>query len=84
MPNTCPVCGFDELGQEPYPYNDIPSHDICSCCHFHFGKTDDDEGYTHEQWREKWIKDGMKFWWEADKPANWNPKRQLLNIGVKI
>lgn len=70
---------------EPAYERGTPSHDICSSCHFHFGKTDDDEGYTHEQWRKKWIKEGMVWDKGSSKsPENWDPKKQLLNIGIKV
>jgi hypothetical protein len=76
----CPVCGYDKLKPEI-----IDANGICPSCRFEFDITDLDLGYTYEQWREKWIKEGMK--WNSRgiyPPDNWDPKRQLLNIGVKI
>lgn len=84
MKYICPVCGYDELTQEPYPYHSVESHEICPSCSFHFGYDDESEGFTHKQWRERWIKEGMKWWSSREKPANWDPKLQLLNIGIKI
>jgi transposase-like protein len=75
----CPVCGYPDLHSMA-----LATCEICSSCGFQFDVTDLDLGYTFEQWREKWIKEGIKFHWRKDKPANWDPKRQLLNIGVKI
>lgn len=83
MTNICPVCGYDKLYQESYNRG-TPSFEICPSCRFEFGVTDYDMGFTFGQWREKWIKEGMKFWWKEDEPKNWDPKRQLLNIGIKI
>ncbi len=76
----CPVCGHAGLSDN---YDDI--YDICLSCSFHFGVTDRDLGYNYKEWRDKWIQDGMT--WRGNKnlkPKNWDPKRQLLNIGVKI
>lgn len=82
--HICPVCGWDELSEPAY-YEDIGSLEICHCCLFQYGNDDDDKGFTHEQWREKWVEEGMKFNDGDDTPPpGWNPKQQLLNIGVKI
>jgi hypothetical protein len=46
---------------------------------------DDDKGISHEQWREKWIKGGMK--WQSHgiaAPKDWNAERQLAMLtGIK-
>ena len=78
---TCPVCGFDHLTEPPLD----PSFEICPSCRFQFGVHDMDRGITFEQWREKWIAGGMM--WSSkgmSKPLHWNPRKQLLNVGVKI
>ena len=81
---TCPVCGFPEL-EEPAYKGKSGSFEFCQCCGFQFGKTDHDEHISHEEWRAMWIKKGMK-WFSSGyvPPENWNPRQQLLNIGVKI
>ncbi len=85
---TCPVCGYPELEEPPYvgqPEDGLPSYDFCPSCSFQYGVSDYDTKISFEQWRQKWIKDGM-VWDEGDSepPEGWNPKKQLLNIGVKI
>lgn len=83
MKYICPVCGWNGLSREAY-INGSQSYEICLCCDFQYGY-DDDKGFTHEEWREKWIKEGMKWDWGRKKPPEgWNPEKQLLNIGVKV
>lgn len=77
MSYLCPVCGFPELDAPPL----APSFEICPSCGFQFGITDDDEGYTFEQWRDKWIAEGMLFdEGHSAPPKNWDPKKQLENL----
>ncbi len=87
----CPVCGYDDLDEQAYDGipiiedDAIGSLEICPSCGFQFGKTDDDEGITFEQWRERWIAGGMP--WDGigiHAPPNWNPREQLKNIGVVV
>ncbi len=85
MNYVCPVCGYANLDRTPYRENKEPSYDICPSCSFQYGKTDDDEGYNFETWRLKWIREGMI--WDKNytsPPLGWDPKKQLLNIGIKI
>lgn len=79
MSYICPVCGFPELEENP---EYIGSFEICSSCRFQFGVTDDDKGYTYEQWRNKWIAEGMRWGGSNAAPENWNPVEQLKNIGI--
>jgi hypothetical protein len=81
MAYTCPVCGFPELTEIPRTEKGGGSYEICPSCGFQFGVTDDDRGFTYEQWRERWIKQGMP--WDKGRtkpPPNWNPQEQLRNI----
>ena len=88
--NMCPVCGYDDLYKPAYrPENDYkkgtPSFEICPSCYYQFGLTDDDKNITHAQWRQQWIAKGMPWNGKGIKaPLNWNPREQLLNIGVKV
>ncbi len=85
MAYNCPVCGFDELKYPPYNELMGGSNEMCQSCGYEFGYHDDDQEITHEEWRERWIKNGMK--WRVDdkhKPLHWNPVAQLRNIGVVI
>ena len=78
MAYTCPVCGYPELTRDP---NYIASFEICTSCWFQFRITDDDEGYSYAQWRQKWIDGGM-VWRNgiSAPPAGWDPVKQLLNL----
>ena len=69
MNNICPVCGYPELEVPAYRgvYGE-PSYDICSSCWYQYGKTDDDEGISHEEWRERWIAEGMPWRWQGAPP----------------
>ncbi len=89
MKNICPVCGYDNLIDPAYREG-VESFEICPSCGFQFGITDDDQGFSHEEWRQRWIRDGMN--WndtgpggrEKERPPNWNPVVQLLKIGVVV
>jgi hypothetical protein len=78
----CPVCGY-ELDEPPYDEYDYPSYNICSCCGFEYGVTDDDLKYTFESYRKEWENKGYPFRWEKEKPQNWGviaAKKQLENL----
>jgi len=74
---TCPVCGFDGLDEDPSEC----SYEICSCCGFQFGVSDDDRGFTYESWRKRWIEGGM-LWWSTSRlpPCGWDPVAQLRRL----
>ena len=81
MSYICPVCGFPELTEIPRTDAGGGSFEICPSCSFQFGVTDDDRGFTYEQWRSCWIKEGMK--WDkgrTDPPAGWDPLEQLRSV----
>ncbi|MBU3978756.1 hypothetical protein KJ980_07180 [Patescibacteria group bacterium] len=91
MNTLCPVCGFN-LGFPAWKGYSA-SHETCLSCGIEFGYHDVMEASgiigTKEEiymmWRKKWIEKGMP--WsvsEAYKPTNWNPKKQLKNIGIEI
>ncbi len=72
---TCPICGFDQLGDRPRTPSGGRSLEYCPSCGFQFGWHDDDQGISDEDWRAQWIKGGMQ--WaipEVAKPPGWNPK----------
>jgi len=78
MSYICPVCGFPKLEEDP---NYIASFEICPSCFFQFRVDDDDKGYTYEQYRQKWILEGMIWGGGHSKPpAGWDPKEQLKNL----
>jgi hypothetical protein len=83
MKHTCPVCGFPGLGETPRSRSGGGSYEICPSCGFQFGVSDDDGGFSFERWREKWIKDGMKWSSRRTPPRGWNAARQLENLTPK-
>ena len=83
MENTvtfeCPVCTYPYLHEPPYSKSGSGSYEICPSCGFEFGVTDDDQGYSHWQWRKKWMDKGMP-WMSRKirrKPDDWNPQDEL-------
>jgi hypothetical protein len=81
MHYLCPVCGYPELDEEPLDY----SGEICPSCRFQFGYHDLDSHITFEQWRQQWITQGM-IWdkGQSQPPPGWDPRVQLLAVGVKV
>lgn len=81
--HKCPVCGFDGLADPAYhPLTRHGSYQICPCCRYEYGVTDDDQQVSHEQWRSEWIDAGTP-WRDAgvsDPPPNWNPSTQLAAL----
>jgi hypothetical protein len=81
---TCPVCGYEKMEDPPFSKEEgRSSFEFCPCCAFQFGVTDRDKGYTYEQWRDKWVKEGM-LWNEGMTyrpiPADWDPVKQLEKL----
>src|SRR6476646_6352723 len=78
--NVCPVCGYTGLEQPPAKGSRTGSHEICPCCHTQFGYTD--WRVSHEELRQKWIGNGMKWWSKARRPPkHWDPVKQLRDAG---
>lgn len=83
MTYQCPACGYPGLDEPPRAPSGGGSYEICSSCFFEYGVTDDDEGFTYESWRERWIAEGMP-WRSAgieDPPVGWDPQAQLHQLG---
>ncbi|MEZ0449318.1 hypothetical protein [Cellulomonas sp. ICMP 17802] len=82
MSYECPACGYPGLEAPPRTSAGSGSFEICPCCYFQFGVTDDDEGFTYATWRAQWIAKGTP--WESgshqDPPAGWDPQAQLLRV----
>lgn len=79
----CPVCGYPDLDEPPRsPRSGGGSNEICPSCGFEFGWTDEDQGYSYEQWRRLWIERGMP--WDSAEirspPEGWSPSRQLQGL----
>jgi hypothetical protein len=91
--NYCPTCGYEQ-DEDPWK-GKSPSFEICLSCGTQFGYQDAIR-FTgtevqikdrYDELRKKWIEGGMK--WSSVStiyivPENWNPKRQLLNIGIEL
>lgn len=79
---TCPVCGWSDLTEPPRSPSGGGSYEICWSCGFEYGVTDDDLGHSYEQWREQWIKKGMR-WDEGEPPEGWDPEEQLRRLQAR-
>ncbi|MBL9129907.1 MAG: hypothetical protein JNG86_01815 [Verrucomicrobiaceae bacterium] len=81
--NTCPVCGYDQLAEPPRNRTGGASMEICACCGFQFGVTDDDKGLSYDEYRQEWITTGMKWASNGQKPPKgWNPQKQLGDLAL--
>lgn len=75
---TCAVCGWRNLHSPQRSSSGGASHEICPACGFESGHSDDEEGFTYEQWRERWVASGLA--WSSQgtaKPRLWNPMKDL-------
>ncbi len=78
--HTCPVCGFPKLQEEPRTRAGGGSFEICPSCGFQFGVSDDDKGFTYEEWREQWQAEGMIWSSLQPLPHGWDPRKQLAAL----
>jgi hypothetical protein len=77
----CPVCGFVGLHGPARSASGGGSYEFCPSCDFEFGVTDDDLGYTDDDWRQKWIAEGTPWCSKSrPQPSGWNPVGQLRNL----
>jgi hypothetical protein len=83
MKHPCPVCHFPNLTEPPRSPGGGGSYEICPSCGFQFGVSDDDRGFTFNQWRENWLKAGAKWSSQTAPPKNWNAAAQLAKAGRK-
>ena len=83
-PNFCPVCGYDKLAEPPRNRTGGASLEICACCGFQFGVTDNDKGVSYDDFRQQWIADGMPWTSTGKKaPKGWNPQTQLGSLALR-
>lgn len=78
---TCPVCGYPSLFEPPRSRSGGASYEICPSCGFQFGVSDDDEDFTYEGWRGRWVAGGMP--WSSvsiPRPPDWDPAAQLARL----
>jgi hypothetical protein len=55
--------------------------EICPSCGFQFGESDDDDGWSHAAWRERWIAERAP--WDrrsSPPPDGWDPRAQLRAV----
>lgn len=81
---VCKVCGYDGLEYSQYLKDDEPTFVICDCCGFESGYDDLDRGYSIQEYRRKWLKEGAKWFDKSKKPVNWSLGKQLKNISIKL
>ncbi|MCG7421042.1 hypothetical protein MHJ97_11470 [Macrococcus epidermidis] len=75
----CPVCGYDKIDEPPYGIGGSPSYNICSCCGFEYGYSEDFEvehkaivlpksqlNWAFQQYLKQWVNDGCKVFDEED------------------
>lgn len=78
----CPVCGFSPLDEPAYKASGGGSYEICPSCNFEYGFDDDDQGFTFEQWRARWVERGMPWGGDGEDapPEGWDPVAQLASL----
>ena len=59
--HVCPVCSFDDLREEAFNKNNEPSHEICPRCGFEFGFDGGNDPAAFIRYRQRWIKNGAKW-----------------------
>jgi transcription elongation factor Elf1 len=76
--NTCPVCGYEGLAKAPYDKRGFGSLEACASCGFQFNVSDTGHGWSHRDWRDRWIADGMRWSSQTVRPPpRWSAKNQL-------
>jgi hypothetical protein len=80
-PRLCPVCGFWDY--------DVDAHGPrarsgrCPCCLFAFGLTDAQRGFTVDEWRRRWVDEGMCFCDGPEPEDRWDPVKQMMRGGIE-
>ena len=80
--HVCAVCGWPWL-KEPQRYDTGgTSEEICDCCGFQSGYSDQALCIPVEEWRRRWVEGGMRFKWSDDTlpPPGWDPVAQLATL----
>ena len=79
----CPVCGYPDLAEPPRAEDGYPSYEVCPSCGFEFGFDDDSQGVSHEEYRQKWIREGCQWFSSEGPPAGWDPQEQLRSLDAR-
>lgn len=78
----CPICGYPALSRQPRSDAGGGSYEICPSCGFQFGVSDEDLGYTDEEWRAMWVDDNYR--WRGvppqSPPSSWDGDSQLASF----
>ena len=80
---TCLACGYPLLEERPRGADGGGSYEICPCCSYQYGVTDDDLGISAAEWRKDWRQRGML--WDCGNtvpPSGWNPIAQMHEAGI--
>lgn len=82
LTHTCAVRGWPRLDEQQRPSGAGGSHEICVCCGFQPGCTDDDRSFSVEGRRRRWVESGMTCRWADDElpPPGWDPAAQLETL----
>jgi hypothetical protein len=76
--HTCAACGYRYLQLPQRAPSGGASHEICPACGFESGFTDDDQGISYEDWRERWVAEGCRWFSESKaRPKRWNPMQDM-------
>ncbi|PZE23135.1 hypothetical protein DEI86_15510 [Curtobacterium sp. MCBD17_028] len=76
----CPVCRYPGLYEPARNRYGLPSFDICPCCGYQFGVSDDDRGIDYDRWRQNWLDLGAPWWSRESPPEGWDLERQLRDV----
>ena len=60
LSKNCPLfssstLGYPDLDDDARDKDGYASYEICPSCDFQFGVSDDSDGVSYQEWREKWI-----------------------------
>lgn len=78
---TCASCGYRNLKLPQRSPSGGASYEICPACGFESGFTDDDQNISFEQWREKWVAEGCRWFSSSiSRPKLWNPLKDIHSL----
>ena len=84
MNHSCPICAYPGLEEPPRSPSGGGSYEICPCCGFQFGVTDDDDGVSCDTWRLHWAEEGMQWFSRGvPAPAGWDARAQFAKVSSK-
>jgi len=75
----CRVCGLDQLEPQYGESGNMPTFNICSCCGVEFGYQDTIISAV-KAFRERWVREGMRWSIPEEMPENWSWEEQKNQI----